>query len=851
MTSQFVPTVTNMVTLVQNIIQGYRMGSIRALAQEPVQNSKDAARGQVQVEYRLHKRSSADGTEWHMLTVTDCNTSGLDGPVLSFEDIQKRGNLLGRDDNWAAFEGMGYTKEDESALGSRGQGKAAFLYHSRMPQTASYRQDRMMILYDSLLADGGYRLGIRYANPFDTVQYPPFSGDQARSTVSSHYTSADGTEIDLALTPLASVGTRIIVPYLSQEAVEAIHSGELYEWLQRCWWRAVQTGLKITVVDELGNTKPIVVPSWWQAELWKRPRTGSGMSVYNNLDVANALKIKRMVLLYDESLNDSDIESVSPQFCGVQLLRGQQWIETLGLELSDYIPRDKRPGFRGFAEFDRLTERELRRAENSQHESFDRRWSGIKSLIYAIENTVKDFAASEGWTTRELTRPASGAERTAALEFLRLLSPNARRQSDNGKAAPDSGQLEMDFPEADRWQCDLRLDFPDPNSPRVDWGQHLRNVDVEVKLEPTRALEHATVSLELSFPEDKISPTPVESLELDLRDGYGSVRFGDFQVITGKPAQKKLQCARKGKYKLTARVQSEGAEAARSSRSFYVREAPPAQGENPYTISISAQNHTTPEHRIDSGHTVGVQVSVTNRTAKLESFGLNASLGDLLLADMQKIHVDGTPPGASPVRVAGVQTQIVVNPAEPTAQQFVHLAPGKHHLRADLFLKGEVVAHASRTVYVETDPVRPDDWPPFRIEQISGGGHHPRWQFQKTSQDDWILQYPPTYPLYRALDASPTRNGTRLAGVSAFVVDVCAEGIIEWALEPLDVGNSSRLEELLGGAPSDADPDRWEDYREKMEELATLRRSQQQVDRYAHLVRECAALSLSLFEEHG
>ena len=40
MTSQFVPTVTNMVTIVRNIIEGYGMGPIRALAQEPVQNSQ-------------------------------------------------------------------------------------------------------------------------------------------------------------------------------------------------------------------------------------------------------------------------------------------------------------------------------------------------------------------------------------------------------------------------------------------------------------------------------------------------------------------------------------------------------------------------------------------------------------------------------------------------------------------------------------------------------------------------------------------------------------------------------------------------------------------------------------------
>ena len=111
------------------------------------------------------------------------------------------------------------------------------------------------------------------------------------------------------------------------------------------------------------------------------------------------------------------------------------------------------------------------------------------------------------------------------------------------------------------------------------------------------------------------------------------------------------------------------------------------------------------------------------------------------------------------------------------------------------------------------------------------------------------MQYPLAYPLYRALEASPSRSGTRLSGVSAFVVDVCAEGIIEWAMEPLDAGDSSRLDELLGGTPVGAEPDIWEDYREKMQELAGLRRNPEQVDRYGHLVRECAALSLSLFEE--
>ena len=846
MTTQFVPTVTNMVTIVRNIIQGYRMGPIRALAQEPVQNSKDAARGQVHIEYRLHKRRHVDGADSYMLTVTDCNTSGLDGPVLSFEDIQRRGNVLGKDDNWAAFEGMGYTKEDESALGSRGQGKAAFLYHSRLPQAASSGQDRMMILYDTLLADGTYRLGVRYANPFDTVQSPPFTGDRVRWTVSSRYTSEDGTEIELGLAPLAAVGTRVIVPYLSPEAVEAIHTGELDQWLQRCWWRAVQTGLNIEIVDEQGNRKPVTVPSWWQAEPWKKPN--HGVRVYNNIDVAADLKIKRIVLLYDESLHEPEIEGSTHQFYGVQLLRSQQWIETLGLELSDYIPRDKRPGFRGFVEFDRRTEHELRRAETPQHESFDRRVSGVKTLISAVENKVEEFAQEQGWSTGEATRPAPGAEQTAALEFLRFLSPNARRNSNNGRISTSSAQLRMDLPGADRWECDLRLDFPDQETARVDWGEYLQNVEVEVRLEPRR-LEHATVSLELACAADNGCVVPVESRELVLSDGVGVARFGEFQVITGRIAPKKLRCAQSGKYRLTARVESNGAQVARSSRIFYVKEDPPRHGSKPYTTSISVENHTNAHRRINSGDTAGVQISVSNRTSQAQTFALTASLGDILLADLLRVPTGGTPPGATPVRVAGIQTQIVFNPAVPSSQQSVKLPPGKHELRADLWLDGEVVAHASHPVYVDVDPVQPEDWPPFRIEQISGEGYHPRWQFQKRSQDDWVLQYPPAYPLYRALDGSPNRSGSRLSGVSAFVVDVCAEGIIEWAMEPLDVGNSSRLDELLGGAPAGADPDRWEDYREKMGELASLRRTREQVDKYGHLARECVALSMSLFEE--
>ena len=519
--------------------------------------------------------------------------------------------------------------------------------------------------------------------------------------------------------------------------------------------------------------------------------------------------------------------------------------------MGDYIPRDKRSGFRGFVEFDRGAERELRRSENPQHERFDRRVSGVKDIISAIENKVREFAEEQGWGGHEVVRPAPAREREVALEFLRFLSPGSRTGHSNGSRAASGSHVSMDL--AERWECSLGLDFPNSRSCRVNWGDYIRNLNVSVRSEPALVSRHAAVSLELARVEDRAFPTDVGSQSVHLQNGEGIAYFGDFQVITGAAGPGKLQCPQKGRWKLTARVQVNGVQVARASRSLFVNEDPPDRGTNAYTLSISVANHTTGQRRTNGGDTIGVQVSVANHTLDDQRLELTASLGDLLLADTMLVHTQGIPAGATPPRTPAVQTRVVVNSTVPVVapHQSVNLLPGRHALRADLYLNGGVVAHASRVLDIEVDPVRPQGWPPFEIEQISGDGPHPRWQFQKRSQDDWVLQYPPAYPLYRALEASPSRTGTQLTGVSAFVVDVCAEGVIEWAMEPLHNGDRSQLDELLSGTPSGADPERWEDFCDKLRELADIQSHPERINEYARLVRDCAARSLSLFEGRG
>ena len=332
-------------------------------------------------------------------------------------------------------------------------------------------------------------------------------------------------------------------------------SGELYRWLQRCWWRAIQLGLTITVVDERGGSQTVVVPAWWESEPWRgrKPRARR----YENIRVGDRLTIKRIVLLYDESLSEAGIEDGPSQFHGVQLIRGQQWIETLATATLECIPRDKRLGFRGFAEFDQGTERELRHAENTQHEQFDRRRSGVKALIAAIEDKVKEFAEEQGWGVQESTRPTSGAERNTALEFLWFLAPHARSAAKNVRSTANSLQMRMDLDDAGReWTCDLHMDLPNPQSTRVNWGDYIRNVRAVVNSRPVTVSQYATVSLELVHVDSSAGRTAVASQEVGLRNGEGTARFGDFQIITGTPTTGKIamRTARKMETHCTGQV---------------------------------------------------------------------------------------------------------------------------------------------------------------------------------------------------------------------------------------------------------------------------------------------------------
>ena len=819
MTGQYIPTAVHMVSQVKSIIEGYGMGPLRALAQEPVQNSKDEKNGpKVRVEYRLHRKTTNEGREYHLLTVTDSSTGGLKGPVFTQGQLDDKGHKLHEGENWAAFEGQGFTEKSGGDLGVRGQGKSAFLYHSDPSSFLQDGKERALMLYDTLLENGEYRMGVRYAKPNDTILSPPLYGDDAKLAILVEHQIEDGLTVSLGLEALTETGARIIVPFLKPNAVEAIRSGELQRWLQRCWWRAIQIqDVEIIITDEDGISETIGVPSWWSGEPWTKgdPRTRE----YRDILVADGLRIKRVVLHYDPNLQADEIRGCGNQYQGVQLLRGQQWIETL--EVGDEVPPEHRGEFRGFAEFDKSLELALKESERPQHESFDGRNKYVSETKQKIRDLVRAFAEEQGWSSVPQTRYASRRDQEQAADFLTTFT---RLKKHDNNAGIENGNRD-DRDQSYSWECRLSVDLPDPLTARVDWGEKISDVTATVEVEPIPESRWSKLNLEFAS-EDEGNRTLIQTIELEVREGVLAHNFGDFQIVRGQSHQGQIRCPEPGVYRLRATLIHLGKRVCSDTRRIYVgMEPPPPPEGRPYAISISAKNISEPAgRRVNSGDEMLVKVTAKNRTPDKVTLELDTSFGDLLLSDGAVIEIPGTPTGETPMIVSASEEHIFLYTQAPLIPpgKVLELEPGKHFIRADLRLAGneETVAHASHLVYFEVDPGGADPDLPFELEAVEEEGSHPMWELHQQQDDRWMLKYHALNPIYRELPES-SRNGNRLSGRRSFITEICAAGLLDWALYPMKTGDTSKID-LLKGSASDENGDFLRDsYKDKLERLET------------------------------
>jgi hypothetical protein len=839
----------NNVQDVLTTIDEYACGAIRALAQDPPQNAVDAKSktggGPVRVVYRVCERALEDGTPIKLLTITDSGTTGLDGPILSSEELAQRQLAQGQlviepGENWAAWEAMRYTKSGQDSLGSRGQGKYAYLWHSAHPVPGSPEGSpkhawRMIILYDTLLPDGEYRLGVRFHNPQTQLLKYPFLNEEAIQILQSGYVDKNW-DVPLQLEPLSEPGTRVIIPFLSADAQGAITSGEFYWWLTAEWWRKIQTNqLAIDVVAESGERTSIGVPDFWDVpDLKALAEKDDRYLVKEQLKLPSDRSdrrrvVKRIVLFQDDQFKNDDL--IGPaQFNGVQILRGGQWITTLEMnEFADEVPRPQRPGFRGFVELDRQLEREFRAIESPAHDGFKKNMGIYQELKKLVNEVVEEFAVGRGWSQKKESQPERGFDDVVKELSGLFVSP----VPGDGGGGPIA------------WTCTVDPVYP-AGTPKVEWDDRIR-VYAHCARRPSgdQRLEVRFRAVIIRPDGSRVDVLNERSQKL-RRDPQGesstaSADFGELAIKRGWAPDDPFR--EPGRYSIEASCYVDDEFVASGRAKFYVAADPAPPPGRPVTIQLQAFNAADGGSSIDYGGELVVVANARNYTATSVSCELAIAIED-------SPHVLASREVTLPANAAGVvPTPLCVSPdpirvvaGENPGEGQINLEPGPHRIVAALERDGEILASATALVVVG----QADDkggQAPFLVAHVYQDPTQPRWKLEDPGQESpmYTLVLSNEDPIYRAVRSVAKPPGADRHPKDDFGYQVVAEGLVEWAFrEYRNRGDEGQLR-LVGGNLSAIDQslaDRFDDGLDK------LKGSFDNPNAYGEAQRELAAIML-------
>ncbi|MCY4464658.1 MAG: hypothetical protein OXE46_03900 [Chloroflexi bacterium] len=447
----------------------------------------------------------------------------------------------------------------------------------------------------------------------------------------------------------------------------------------------------------------------------------------------------------------------------------------------------------------------------------------------------------------------SQREKSTHTQFLEtFLNPNGRKPSPSSQTGEHAGTRLL-------WDCRLNLEYPDPTSSRVDWGQSIRKVQVEVGMEPSEELV-GSANLILEWVDASGRAQEIDRRDDAIHKRWGQDRvqasfvFSDWQILRGKASQERqIECPVPGECRLRAVVEHRGVRVKIAARTVYVQtEPPPPPEQNPISLSISAANISADDKlRFEHGEILQAQFNARNRTPQADTYYLTARLDSEVLARKMPIELPGTPVGDTPKRepVLSIKRQLLDPhlPAPLNLDAVPSLAmgdsSGRFSINAELADEaGNRVANASHVIHFQRDPGHVQGKLPFDISQVSQ--QNEMW---KLNEELTELTYPSDYPLYKEMQVVQ-RQRRALQGNLAFIAEISAYGLLEWALRPKEHGNDSNYDQLLETIASPDNPI-WEPYLRRLEKLGSI--SKYPFSEYAQLCRETVAIMLEIFAKEN
>ena len=501
-----------------------------------------------------------------------------------------------------------------------------------------------------------------------------------------------------------------------------------------------------------------------------------------------------------------EFDSYGAQFAGVQLLRGHQWIETLGAvsEFADIIPMEYRRGFIGFVEFERTLEGRLRtEAESPQHDAFRRNLLFVKQIHVVIRSAVQRFAEAQGWVTETPEQTSDDAAADIVASLARLF---VNKDPGRGPGGDED------------WDCSLELDFPNPDTTRVNWGQPISNVVATCGHPDELGRQDVKFDLILVAPDG--SRQVIATRSKRSSDGSALVDFGDFRVMKSVKTSGEISCDTPGRYRLVVECES-GTQSLNATRNILVQEDPTGRPARDYSVGIAVSNLTAERERVNYGDSIALGVVATNRTNKSATLYADVSLESLLLGDRVKVELEGRPAGDIPASKMLTYTVLISDTGgcSNAAGDCVEVAPGRHFVRVDLRDENNVVvAHASKAINVEIEADA--NSLPFRVE-ADEVGEYPIWALGLDPSDAtrWVLTYSKKYPVYKAAAAGDAAGAGAVFSTSKFITEICCEGLVEWALTVFRQQGDEQGMTLLTPTSEQMTKAIWATYGQRVEKL--------------------------------
>lgn len=447
----------NFINICDTLADSYPEGVAHGLQKDAIQNSLDARKGRKSIVHiQFEVVENAHGL---FLTFQDTNTTGLTGEVI--KDLSDYKNL-DPDNNWARFEGFGYSKENRDALGARGQGKFIFLGAS----------DQYKMFYDTLRNDGIYRLGGTQATNVDRPIYPDnevWEDDTAKVQLNKW----------CGLNPLEEVGTRIIVCAPKEGVLEEIQNGAFERAIQETWFRAIEKDQLEVWLSAYGKNRKVELPSLYP--LPDKDSSKSTVWVYG-----------KGFDFEDQKISSSDGTFKIKNFCaahfpeqdipkelqGVAIVQNGMKICSLPMDIA---PPDIRQQISGYIEFDTELDRELRKGKNQHPNHYELTWRRTTPMAIKafINHQLRSFGQTKlgiGENQRDArTRNRNNAEQKAMELFMRHAHDIDLRGSKKSGAGHRTTQSKIhDTPPHKETGLIIQSQFPnDEKKPRIDFGEKL------------------------------------------------------------------------------------------------------------------------------------------------------------------------------------------------------------------------------------------------------------------------------------------------------------------------------------------------------------------------------------------